>query len=628
MEVTAKPTVLTTMIHTVEQLRGIRISLIVVAAFFIGCNAQQEADPDGPDKEPKIGASGITSVNDVIACTNMANDMIEWYDPQVADWNNTSARKWFWKPNPDHGWRNEEVSAWNNGDPMDVKLRNASFWPGASQVFIAVSAQYVTVASYPEGEKKWGTIVPEGPDQALRQGEVLPNGNIAVTSTRGNWIRVYAASQGPENNIFGEASLTGASGLLWDPMNDVLWVIGTNYLTAYTIQGTTASPTLSEVTDKRHPLTSPGLDLTAYDGNPHKLWISQEDGVYVYDKVTKVLTAAPGATNRAQVIAISNHPGGRICQARAKNDCTSDNACTATVDLYSYSGASSERRTKSDAAFSSAQYFRADYQDPAEYRIATYNIRRIANEEKPEREWTVRRPLVKDMITQYSFDIFGIQEPLGEQIDDMVEDLPIYSRFGVSDHGDYAYQHQDIFYKTSRFTLLEDGHFWLAPEGPTSVPADTRPWDNQYHACVVTWGKFQDASTGFQFYVFNAHFDPGGAVAKQESANLVLSRIPEIAGSSPVIFMGDLNTNQDTEPYRTLNNSELLQESWDIAVTKTPDSRQTGNWWDPNWDYNSQIDHVFVTAHWNVVRRHVLWDTYNGVFPSDHCPVLTFMNPE
>lgn len=265
---------------------------------------------------------------------------------------------------------------------------------------------------------------------------------------------------------------------------------------------------------------------------------------------------------------------------------------------------------------------------PEGYRIATYNIRRITKEEKPEREWPIRRPLVRDVVIKYRFDIFGVQEPLGQQVDDMAEDLPDYSRFGVSDKDDHAYQHQDIFYKTSRFSLLEEGHFWLAPEGPASLPLDTTPWDNEYHACVVTWGKFQDRSTDFTFYMFNGHFDPGGDLAKQESAKLMLSKIPQIAGSSPVIFIGDLNTNQDTAPFLTLNNSELLQETWDIATEKTPESRQTGNWWDPNWDYNSQIDHIFVTAHWDVVSRHVLLDRYNGVFPSDHYPVLAVVKPK
>ncbi|HEY0670451.1 MAG TPA: hypothetical protein VGD22_19870, partial [Sphingobacteriaceae bacterium] len=93
---------------------------------------------------------------------------------------------------------------------------------------------------------------------------------------------------------------------------------------------------------------------------------------------------------------------------------------------------------------------------PGYYSIATYNTRRIptGGEGVVQREWPVRRPLVKDMVLKYSFDIFGVQEPLGSQIADMISDLSPYgyAKFGVSDKDDVSYQHQDIFYKTSKFT--------------------------------------------------------------------------------------------------------------------------------------------------------------------------------
>lgn len=276
------------------------------------------------------------------------------------------------------------------------------------------------------------------------------------------------------------------------------------------------------------------------------------------------------------------------------------------------------------------------------YSIATYNVRRTTTEAYPQRNWSVRRPLVKDMIIKYSFDIFGVQEPIGAQIDNMVTDLPGYGRIGVSDHGDHAYQHQDIFYKTSKFTLKSSGKFWMYPGGPTShshsSSLDWKPWDSQYHACVCTWGKFQDKTTGREFFVFNGHYDPSGVVAKEQSAILTLDKIESIAGGLPSIFLGDLNSNQYQNadaPYHYLNNSALLDETWNLAVTKTPTSRQTGNWWNIAPPGDSQIDHIFVSTYnhnnWEVLNRTVLWDhydnvgIYNDVLPSDHFPVVSEM---
>ncbi|HEY0670380.1 MAG TPA: RICIN domain-containing protein, partial [Sphingobacteriaceae bacterium] len=206
--------------------------------------------------------------------------------------------------------------------------------------------------------------------------------------------------------------------------------------------------------------------------------------------------------------------------------------------------------------------------------------------------------------------------------------------------------HQDIFYKTSKFTLKTSGKFWMAPGGPTSVPSDTTPWDSHYHACVCTWGKFQDKITGREFFVFNTHFDPGdpdgnpsGAIARLESAKVMLSKAQSIAGGLPSIMIGDFNSNQKVVdgPYSYLQNSALFDEAWEIAGTKAPTCRQTGNWWDPTPTcYDSQIDHIFVSReaqnNWEVLNRTVLWDNYdnvngiyNDVLPSDHFPVVSEM---
>lgn len=276
---------------------------------------------------------------------------------------------------------------------------------------------------------------------------------------------------------------------------------------------------------------------------------------------------------------------------------------------------------------------------PGYYAIATYNTRRTTSADVGKQAWAIRRLLVKDMILKYSFDIFGVQEPIGAQIDNMVTDLPTYSRVGVSDHGDHAYQHQDIFYKTAKFTLKSSGKFWFAPGTPTThthtSALDLKPWDSEYHACICTYAKFQDKTTGKEFYVFNGHFDPTGVQAKEQSAIIALNQIKSIAKGLPSIFMGDLNSNQyqnAAAPYHYLNNSDLLDETWNVAATKTPVSRQTGNWWNINPPGDSQIDHIFVSTfphnNWDVLSRTVLWDHYDGVsgyndvMPSDHFPVM------
>jgi endonuclease/exonuclease/phosphatase family metal-dependent hydrolase len=491
-----------------------------------------------------------------------------------------------------------------------------------------------TICTFPGGVKKWAKNV-GGYGHGV---DILPNGNIAIAAYHGNWVRVYASSQSATNGTYAQFNLNQSRGVLWDPTNNILWAVGQIpggdfVITALTVGGTAASPTLTEVTSRRTTLpgNTKAVDFSAYYGDYNKLWLTTDAAVYTYDKTAKTFALTPGDANRTVVNGISNQPYGQIIETKIDTACAFNGWCTSKIDFYSMDGVWQETKTINNGAISKAKVISPNYQMRSEYGIATYNLRRITTADTGNRAWTVRRPYVVRVIEKYDFDIFGVQEPLGSQIDNLVTDLPLYARFGVSDHNDYDYQHQDIFYKTARFTLLTSGKFWMAPGGPTSIPSDVTPWDSYYHCCVCTWGKFQDKSTGSQFYVFNTHFDPGGGttgttpgtVAKLESAKVMLSKIQSIAGTSPVIFIGDLNTNQTTEGFAVLNNSDLLQESWDLATTKYPTSRQTGNWWNINPPGNSQIDQVFVTSHWQVKSHGVLWDNFNTILPSDHFAVLT-----
>ncbi len=255
-----------------------------------------------------------------------------------------------------------------------------------------------------------------------------------------------------------------------------------------------------------------------------------------------------------------------------------------------------------------------------EYGIATYNIRVVTVSDEPNNTWASRKALVADIIDKNDFDIFGTQEGHGSQLKDIIAFLPRYAYIGISDQNDSLKQHQAIFYKKHMFQILDGGNFWLAPGTPASPPS-IKQWDAAYLPTVVSWGKFNDKENGFQFYLFNAHFDPNGTVAKLESARLILIKIAQIAGNSPVILMGDLNTDQLSEPYAILKNSELFEDAYDKAGIKYSSS-PTFNNWNINPTGNSRIDHVFVTSHFQVKSHTVLTNNYNKKLPSDHFPVL------
>ncbi|WP_224996287.1 endonuclease/exonuclease/phosphatase family protein [Cesiribacter sp. SM1] len=249
-------------------------------------------------------------------------------------------------------------------------------------------------------------------------------------------------------------------------------------------------------------------------------------------------------------------------------------------------------------------------------QIASYNIR-YDNPGDVQNPWKERLPVIVKLIKFHDFDIFGSQEGLHHQLDDLARGLGAYAYTGVGrDDGKEAGEFSAIFYKNDKFTLLQNGNFWLSTD--TSKP--NKGWDAALPR-ICSWGQFQVKDSGFRFYFFNVHFDHKGVEARRESSKLILEQIRKIAGSSPVILSGDFNIDQMNESYRILNSSKTIKSAYDqAALVYAPNG--TFNAFDINSKSDSRIDHIFLTPHFKVQKYGILTDSYQGKFPSDHFPVL------
>ena len=250
-------------------------------------------------------------------------------------------------------------------------------------------------------------------------------------------------------------------------------------------------------------------------------------------------------------------------------------------------------------------------------RIATYNLR-FDNPRDSGNLWVDRAPVVSELIRFHDFDIFGTQEALKNQLDDVSKALPYYSRFGHGrDDGKEKGEHSAIYYKTERFDLLDSGDFWLSqtPEKPSLG------WDATCCNRICSWVKLREKKSKKVFYVFNAHFDHQGMQARRESGKLILEKISAIAGRQPVVFTGDLNGDHDSEWYKVLAQSDMLEDSYTL-VSHPYASNASFNAFGKARKSRQIIDHIFITNHFTVKKWGVLTDTYYGKFPSDHFPVV------
>lgn len=230
--------------------------------------------------------------------------------------------------------------------------------------------------------------------------------------------------------------------------------------------------------------------------------------------------------------------------------------------------------------------------------------------------WPNRRDFVKQLIRYHEFDIMGTQELLYSQIQDLLQ-LEEFVYFGAGrDDGHIGGEHSAIFYKKERFALLDSGNFWLS-ETP-DVPS--LGWDARCCYRICSWVKLLDRLNDRAFYVFNAHFDHEGVVARRESGRLMKRKIEEIAGSHAVMLLGDLNSVPETEPI--LEISTILSDAY--LITELPPYGPVGtfNAFRLDAPLKNRIDYIFVSDDFRVEKYGALTDFRDGRFPSDHLPVV------
>lgn len=253
--------------------------------------------------------------------------------------------------------------------------------------------------------------------------------------------------------------------------------------------------------------------------------------------------------------------------------------------------------------------------------VISYNIR-YDNNKDGENVWSNRKDLAANLIKFHDAYIFGSQEVVHNQLQDLLNRLPGYDYIGVGrSDGKTEGEYSPIIYKKDRFQLIKSGNFWLS-EDINAV--GKKGWDA---ACerVATWGVFKDRKSAKKFFFLNTHLDHMGKVARHEGALLVLSQVQKLSEGLPVIVTGDFNATPQDEPIKILTN---VSDSRHLTHTRTIALLKYG----PEWTFHDfgtlpikereWIDYIFIKGNIQVLRHGVLTDTFNHLYPSDHCPVL------
>lgn len=240
--------------------------------------------------------------------------------------------------------------------------------------------------------------------------------------------------------------------------------------------------------------------------------------------------------------------------------------------------------------------------------VGSYNIRYDNDgDRKNGNGWDQRFPVITSLIDFVDYDVFGAQEVLVNQLVDLKKRLTDYDYVGVGrDDGKVAGEFAPIFFKKKKFKKLKSGVFWLSetPDRPS------KGWDAALPR-ICTWVQLQEINSGKKFWYFNLHMDHVGVKAREKSSRLVVKKMKEFVKGELAILTGDFNVDQNNEIYNILQESDFIEDSFELAPTKFT-WNGTFNAFDNNLWTDSRIDHVFVTPRIKVKHYAVLTESYRN----------------
>ena len=257
---------------------------------------------------------------------------------------------------------------------------------------------------------------------------------------------------------------------------------------------------------------------------------------------------------------------------------------------------------------------------PAQLRVMTYNIRLDTAADGPNR-WVYRRAWVSAQIDWFRPDIFGLQEVVFNQKQDIAADLPGYRLVGKGrDDGRDGGESSPVGYDVRRFDLLDSGTFWLSP----TPDRPSKGWDAAYPR-VVTWARLRVKRRKMTLLAINTHWDHVGVEARNQSALLIGKWLTDNRRKDDrVIVLGDFNIGIASDAMRALTDvaGPDLHDGRMTSQTKPFGPEGTFNDFRLQPETSKTIDHILVGNNIAVTRYAVIAQNVDGRMPSDHYPVL------
>jgi endonuclease/exonuclease/phosphatase family metal-dependent hydrolase len=265
--------------------------------------------------------------------------------------------------------------------------------------------------------------------------------------------------------------------------------------------------------------------------------------------------------------------------------------------------------------------------------IMSFNIRR-GTAKDGRNHWIFRRNLVHEIFKRYRPDVLGLQEAMDFQITALHRMLPGYEMVGTGSLGGKKGMHTAIFFNAARFSLSEEGTFWLSdtPDIPGS-----KGWGNILPR-TCTWARLVEKDSRQAFYFYNTHLDHLSQHSRKKSVVFLTQHIHARPFPDPFVLMGDFNARERSVPIQFLKGKTRLNTKakrrglnptplLDTFRLQYPDRRNAVTFHGfRRFFFRFRFDYIFVPSSIRVQDAKIIQLRWKKCYPSDHFPVFTKIN--
>lgn len=223
-----------------------------------------------------------------------------------------------------------------------------------------------------------------------------------------------------------------------------------------------------------------------------------------------------------------------------------------------------------------------------------------------------RSKFIAAALDAYNADSFGVQEANPtwlELLDEKLGDK--YARVGEARDSSKNSEYSCVFYLKDKFDLLDSGTIWLST---TPEVAGSKDFKSSYPR-ICTWATLKDKETGLTYTHVNTHLDHLLESTRTKQAEVLMTKIDELAKSYPAVCTGDFNMDEREDGYKFMTSK---MDDSRLVAEKTEQGKTYHNYGRGDLFHTSAIDFIFVQKCTEVARYKIIDNTVDEMYLSDH----------